>query len=169
MTTQQIILWASAYLIALVAVIYFTRATAQRVLGAMAGGAAAGLFGVGAIALCESLGWWWVPYAPTPYFLALFYLGASISLMPIYPVTWRLARRFGWRGLAVFTGIVTIIGAPRDYFIAAMFPKWMVFAPGVAPILADSATYAGIVIVGHAVMRLVAGPARADRLARLSR
>jgi hypothetical protein len=169
MTTQQIILWASAYLIALVAVIYFTRATAQRVLGAMAGGAAAGLFGVGAIALCESLGWWWVSYASTPYFLALFYLGASISLMPIYPVTWRLARRFGWRGLAVFTGIVTIIGAPRDYFIAAMFPKWMVFAPGVAPILADSATYAGIVIVGHAVMRLIAGPARADRLARLSR
>jgi hypothetical protein len=169
MTTQQLILYTCGYLIALVAVIYFTRATTRRVLGAMAGGAAAGLFGVGAIALCESLGWWWVPYAPTPSFLALFYLGASISLTPIYPVTWRLARRFGWRGLAVFTGIVTIIGAPRDYFIAAMFPKWMVFAPGVAPILADSATYAGIVIVGHAVMRLVAGPARADRLARLSR
>jgi hypothetical protein len=169
MTTQQIILFSCAYLIELVAVIYFTRATARRVLGAMAGGAAAGLFGVGAIALCESLGWWWVPYAPTPYFLALFYLGASISLTPIYPVTWRIARRFGWRGLAVFTGIVTIIGAPRDYFIAAMFPKWMVFAPGVAPILADSATYFGIVIVGHAVMRLIAGPAREDRLARLSR
>jgi hypothetical protein len=168
MTTKQIVLWTSAYLVELVAVIYFTRATARRVLGAMAGGAVAGLFGVSAIALCESLGWWWVPYAPTPSFLALFYLGASISLMPIYPVTWRVARRFGWRGLAVFTGIVTIIGAPRDYFIAAMFPKWMVFAPGVAPILADSATYAGIVIVGHAVMRLIAGPARADRLARLS-
>lgn len=169
MTTQQIILFACAYLIVLVAVIYFTRATTRRVIGAMAGGAAAGLFGVGAIALCESLGWWWVPYASTPYFLALFYLGASISLTPIYPVTWRVARRFGWRGLAVFTGIVTIIGAPRDYFIAAMFPKWMVFAPGIAPILADSATYAGIVILGHAVMRLIAGPAREDRLARLSR
>jgi hypothetical protein len=166
MTTQQIILWTSAYLIELVAVIYFTRATTRRVIGAMAGGATAGLFGVGAIALCEALGWWWVPYAPTPYFLALFYLGTSISLTPIYPVTWRVARRFGWRGLAVFTGIVTIIGAPRDYFIAAMFPKWMVFAPGVAPILADSATYAGIVILGHAVMRLIAGPAREDRLAR---
>ena len=169
MTKQQIILWTSAYLIELVLVIYFTRATARRVMGAMAGGAAAGLFGVGAIALCESLGWWWVSYASTPYFLALFYLGASISLMPIYPVTWRVARRFGWRGLAVFTGIVTIIGAPRDYFIAAMFPKWMVFAPGVAPILADGAAYFGVVVLGHAVMRLVAGPAREDRLARLSR
>src|SRR6267143_418142 len=41
MTTQQIILWACAYLVELVAVIYFTRATEWRVVGALAGGAAA--------------------------------------------------------------------------------------------------------------------------------
>ena len=166
MTRQQIILWACAYLVELVAVIYFTRATARRVMGAMVGGAAAGLLGLGAIALCEALGWWRIPFASTPYFLPLFYLGLSISLTPIYLVTWRVARRFGWRGLAVFLSVVTVIGAPRDYLIATMFPKWMVFAPGVAPILADAATYAGIVVVGHAVMRLIAGPAREDRLAR---
>ena len=168
MTTQQLILYTCGYLIALVAVIYFTRATTRRVMGAVAGGSAAGLFGIGALALCESLGWWWVPYAPTPSFLTLFYVGLAISLTPIYPVTWRLARRFGWRGLAVFVGIVTIIGPPRDYFIAATFPKWMVFAPGVAPILADGAAYFGVVVLGHAAMRLVAGPARDDRLARLN-
>ena len=166
MTRQQIILWACAYLVELVAVIYFTRATARRVMGAMVGGAVAGLLGLGAIALCEALGWWQIPFASTPYFLPLFYLGLSISLTPIYLVTWRVARRFGWRGLAVFLSVVTVIGAPRDYLIATMFPKWMVFAPGVAPILADAATYAGIVVVGHAVMRLIAGPAREDRLAR---
>lgn len=169
MTKLQVILWASAYFVELVIVIYFTRATARRVIAAAAGGAAAGLWGLGAIALCESLGWWWVSYASTRYFLALFYVGLSISLTPIYLVTWRLARRFGWRGLAVFLGIVTIIGPPRDYFIAATFPKWMVFAPGIAPILADGAAYAGMVVIGHAVMRLVAGPARADRLARQPR
>lgn len=166
MTRQQIVLFACGYLVELCAVVYFTRATVRRVTGAMAGGAAAGLLGLGAIALCEALGWWHVPFASTPYFLPLFYLGISISLMSIYLVTWRLARRFGWRGLAVFTGIVTIIGPPRDYFIAAAFPKWMVFAPGVAPIVADGATYAGIVIVGHAVMCLIAGAASEDRLAR---
>jgi hypothetical protein len=166
MTTQQIILWACAYLIELVAVIYFTRATARRVLGALVGGAVAGLLGLGAIALCGSLGWWQVLFASTPYIMTIFYLGLTISLMPIYLVTWRVARRFGWRGLAVFTGIVTIIGAPRDYFIAWMFPKWMVFAPGVAPVLADAVTYAGIVILGHVAMRLVAGPASDDKLAR---
>jgi len=166
MTTQQIILWACAYLVELVAVIYFTRATEWRVVGALAGGAAAGLLGMGAIALCETLGWWRVPFASTPYFVPLFYLGLSISLTPIYLVTWRLARRFGWRGLAVFVSVVAVIGPPRDYLIAAMFPKWMVFAPGVAPILADAATYVGVVALGHAVMRLIAGPASEDRLAR---
>ena len=55
MTTQQIILFTCGYLVVLVAVIYFTRANARRVIGAMAGGAAAGLLGVGAIALCEAL------------------------------------------------------------------------------------------------------------------
>ena len=168
MTTQQIILFTCAYSVVLVAVIYFTRANARRVIGAMAGGAVAGLLGVGAIALCEALGWWWVPFAPTPSFLTLFYVSLSITLMPIYPVTWRLARRFGWRGLAVFICIVTMIGPIRDYFYATMFPKWMVFAPGVAPFVADGATYAGVVVMGHAVMRLIAGPAIEDRLARQS-
>ena len=125
--------------------------------------------GLGAISLCEALGWWRVPFASTPYFLPLFYLGLSISLTPIYLVTWRLARRFGWRGLALFISVVAIIGPPRDYLIAAMFPKWMVFAPGVAPIVADAATYVGVVALGHAVMRLIAGPAVGDRLARHTR
>ncbi len=166
MTTQQIILWTCGYLIEFGVVIYFTRATARRVMGALVGGASAGLLGLGAIALCEALGWWRVPFASTPYFLPLFYLGTSISLTPIYLVTWRVVRRFGWRGLAVCLGVVAIIGAPRDYLIAATFPKWMVFAPGVAPILADAATYVGIVALGHAVMRLIAGPVSEDRLAR---
>ena len=121
--------------------------------------------GLGAIALGEAQGWWRVPFTSTPYFLPLLYLGFAISCAPIYLLTWRVARRFGWRGLAVFLGAVAVVGPPRDYLYAATFPEWMVFAPGVAPILADSATYVGIVVVGHAVMRLVAGPAGEDRLA----
>ena len=166
MTTQQILLMTALYLAALVAVTYFTRATARRVLGALVGGAAASFVALRAIALCETLRWWHVPFASTPYFMTVFYVGLAISLTPIYLVTWRVARRFRWRGLAVCVCIVAVIGPPRDYWYATTFPKWMVFAPGIAPILADSATYILIVVVGHAVMRLVAGPARADRLAR---
>lgn len=169
MTTRQLIVVICAYMVELVAAVYFTRATSRRVVGALAGGAAVGCFGMGAIVLGNSLGLWRVPIFWTPTFLALFYLGLVISVTPIYLVTWRLARRFGWRGLAVFIGIVAIIGPPRDYLIAATFPEWMVFAPGVAPILADAATYVGIVTLGHVVMRMIAGPSSEDRLVRRPR
>jgi len=56
----------------------------------------------------------------------------------------------------------------RDLFHAGNFaaPDWGAFASGVAPVLADAATYVGIVALGHAVMQLVSGPARGSRLAR---
>jgi hypothetical protein len=59
-----------------------------------------------------------------------------------------------------------VIGPPRDYGYMARFPEWGAYGPGIAPVLAVSATYVLLGIVGHGVMRLVAGPARADRLAR---
>jgi hypothetical protein len=166
MTRQQMLLITGLYLIALIVVIYFTRATVRRVLGAIAGCGAASFFALQAISLAESHGWWHIPFPAAPYFAIIFYVGLGISLAPIYLVTWRLVRRFGWPGLAVFVGIVGVIGPPRDYFYAATFPQWMVFAPGIAPVLADSATYVGAVLLGHFVMRLVAGPAGTDRLAR---
>lgn len=165
MTTQQIILWSLLYLVELVVVVYLTRATLRRVMGALVGGAAAGLLALGAITLCKSLGWWQAPFGSTPYFLPLFYFALSLWPAPVYLVTWRIARRFGWRGLAIFVTFVALIGPLRDYLIAAKFPKWMVFAPGLAPILANAATYIGIVVVGHSVMRLIAGSASGDRLA----
>ncbi len=168
MTTPQIIVMISAYAAALVATSYFTRAPSRRVMGALAGGAAAGGLGLGAMVLGEGLGVWRVFIPSTPGVCVLFYLGFAISCSPVYLITWRVARRFGWRGLAVCLIVVGVIGPPRDYLFAAVHAEWMVFAPGVAPILADAATYVGIVALGHAVMRFVSGPARESRLARQS-
>lgn len=165
MTTQQILIWCFLYLVELVGVVYLTRATRRRIIGALVGGVAAGLVAVGAISLCKALRWWQIPFGSTPYFLLFFYIALALWPAPVYLVTWRLARRFGWRGLATFVAFVALIGPPRDYLIAATFPKWMVFGPGLAPLLADAATYLGIVIVGHSVMRMIAGPASGDRLA----
>lgn len=165
MTTQQILLMDCLYLAFLGAVIYLTRATTRRIAGALVGGAAAGLLALGAIALGEAQGWWRVPSGAVPYFRLQLYIGLAISMTPTYLIIWRVARRFGRRGLAMVLGAVAVIGPPRDYLIVAMFPEWMVFAPGVAPILADAGTYVGIVALGYAVMRLVAGSAQSDRLA----
>ena len=164
MTTRQLIVVTCAYLVELVAVVYFTRPTLRRFAGAFVGGTVVGCFGIGAIVLGNTLGLWRVPIFWTTSFIALFYLGFAVSVIPIYLITWRLARRFGWLGLAVFIGVVAVIGPLRDYLFAATFPAWMVFAPGIAPILADAATYIGIVAVGHVVMRFISGPASADRL-----
>ncbi len=166
MTTQQLLLMDCFYLALLGAVSYFTRATTRRSAGALAGGAAAGLLALGMIVLGEAQGWWRVPAGSTPYFRLQLYLGLAISMTPTFLVIWRVARRFGWRGLAVFLGAVAVIGPPRDYLIVAAFPQWMVFAPGITPVLADAATYVGMVALGYAVMHLIAGPAQADRLAR---
>jgi hypothetical protein len=160
LTTLQIIVLTCAYAVALAAAIYFTRASSRRVVGALAGGAAAACVGMGAIVLGNALGVWWVPLPSTPGVLVLFYLGFAISLSPIYLITWRVARRFGSRGLAVCLIVVGVIGPPRDYLYAAIYPEWMVFAQGVSPIVADAAAYIAIVALGHAVMWLVAGPAR---------
>ena len=126
MTTRQLIVVTCLYLVELVAVVYFTRPTWRRIAGALAGGAAVGCFGMGAIIMGNALALWRVPIFWNPSFVALFYLGLAISVTPIYLVTWRLARRFGWRGLAVFMCIVAIIGPPRDYLFAATFPAWCI-------------------------------------------
>jgi hypothetical protein len=166
MTTVQIVLMTVLYLVFFVAVAYFTRAKVRRILGALAAGAVFGLVALPALALGDAQGWWRVPQAGSGHFQLLLWLGFAISSGPTYLILWRVVRRFGERGLAVCIVVSTIIGPPRDYWIAATFPAWMTFAPGIAPILADAAIYALLVIVGHAVMRMVVGPAQGDALAR---
>jgi len=165
MTTQQLHLFNAMYLVILVVVAVLTRATARRIAGALTGGVTVGVVALGIIALGERVGWWHMAITWEPYFLTVMLIGSPLIGF-IFLITWRIARRFGWRGLAVCLITVAIIGPPRDYWYMARFPEWGAYAPGVAPVLAISAAYVLIVVLGHGVMRLVAGPAREDRLAR---
>jgi hypothetical protein len=133
MTTNQLIVVTCAYLVALVAVVYFTRATSRRVVGALAGGAVVGCFGMGAIfsAMYRDCG---ACRSSDTVLLPAVLPGLSISVTPIYLVTWRGPA--SGKGLAVRLVVVAVIGPPRDYLYAAKYPV-MVFAPGIAPILAD--------------------------------
>lgn len=165
MTTLQLNLFNCVYLIVLVAVAFLTRATPRRIGGAIAGAAAGGVLGLGIIALCQRAGWWHFVMSWDPYFLVVMEIGFTLAAF-VFLITWRIARRFGGRGLLVALVTAAIIGPPRDYWYMRKFPEWGAYAPGIAPLLAISATYMLFGIVGHGLMRLLAGPAEADRLAR---
>jgi hypothetical protein len=166
MTTVEVVLVTGLYLIAWIAVAYFTRADFRRIAGAAAGGAVFGVVALIAVALGEEQGWWRVPKAGSSYFQLLIWICVAVSCAPVYLITWRLARRFGRLGLASCVVAAALIGPPRDYAIAAAFPNWIDFTPGITPILADATLYVLLVAVGHASMRMLAGPAQGDSLAR---
>jgi hypothetical protein len=165
MTTNQLHLFNAVGLVVFVVVAILTRATMRRVAGALAGAAAFGVAALGIIALGERVGWWHMAITWEPYFLALLLLDFTLCAF-IYLITWRIARRFGERGLAVVVVVAALLGPVRDYWYMARFPEWGAYAPGVTPVLAVSATYIVMVLLGHGVMRVIAGPAREDRLAR---
>lgn len=100
-----------------------------------------------------------------PYFLMLALIDFTLCAF-VFLITWRIARRFGWRGLAVLLVVLAFFGPVRDHWYMRRFPEWGSYGVGFAPVLAISASYVVLVLVGHGVMRLVAGPARGDRLAR---
>ena len=165
MSAYQLHLFNCLYLTILVVVAFLTRATARRIAGALIGGAAFGVMALGTIALGEEVGWWRMAITWEPYFLTLLVIDFALCAF-IYLITWRIARRFGWRGLAVAVMVAAVIGPPRDYWYMAKFPEWGSYGPGVAPVLAVAATYIVMVLLGHAVMRLAAGPDRGSSLAR---
>ena len=153
------------YLVLLAVVTVLTRATLRRIAGALAGAAVAGVAGLGIVAIGESAGWWHFVMTWEPYFLTLMCIG-TIPCGFIFLITWRIARRFGGRGLVVVVFVAAVLGPVRDYRYMATFPEWGAYAPGLAPVFAISAAYVILGILGHGLMRMIAGPATADRLAR---
>jgi hypothetical protein len=164
-TRQQLYLFSCLYLTMLVVVAVLTRATLRRLLGALVGAAVMGGAGLGIIAIGESVRWWHFVMPWEPYFLTLMWIG-MIPCGFLFLITWRIARRFGERGLAVTICVVAVVGPLRDSWYMARFPEWGSYASGFAPMLATSGAYVLLGTIGHGLMRLVAGPAAEDRLAR---
>ena len=164
MTTQQLQVFNCVYLVVLVVVAILTRATALRIAGALAGGLVIGVMALGIISIGERVGWWHMAITWEPSFLTVMLISFTVCAF-IFLITWRIARRFGWRGLAVLLVILAFFGPMRDHWYMRRFPEWGSYGAGFAPILAISASYVILVLVGHGVMRLVAGPSHADKLA----
>jgi len=165
-TTQILLLVACVYLAGLAVVTYFTRATRRRFLGALAGGLAVAVVGVGVEVLFQTLGFWHYPSAEQPYGPLLMYPVIVLMWAGYSLIGWRVMRRFGWRGQVMFLAAVTVLGTLRDYLVAGQALGFITLAPGIATVLVDAVCWAGLTALAQGVMRLVAGPAAADRLAR---
>lgn len=165
MTTQQLCVFSCLYLVILAVVAVLTRATTRRIVGALAGAAVAGVAGLVIVAIGETAGWWHKAIPWEPHLLLLMCVAMTLGGF-VFLLTWRLARRFGGRGLAVAVLAAAVLGPVRDYAYMGRFPEWGFYAPGFAPVIAASATYVIVGILGHGTMWLIAGPASVDPLAR---
>lgn len=164
MTQQQVYLFGFAYLVVLIVVFVVTRATLRRIVGAVVGGVVAVAVLLGVFVLGQSAELWKMVLPSEPSYLAM----ALIATVPsgfVFLLTWRIARRFGGSGLVAAAIFVAIIGPVRTYIYLAFFPEWGSYTPGPASVLAISVAYVVAGVLGHAAMRLVAGPAGADGLA----
>ena len=124
--------------------------------------------GVGIEVLFQSLGFWHYPSADNSYGPPLMYLLVVVMWAMLALLGWRVMRRFGWGGWLMFLTAVTVIGTLRDYLVAGQALGFIVIAPGLLTVLVDAACWAGTTALAQAVMRVVAGPARDDKLARRS-
>ena len=81
---------------------------------------------------------------------------------------WRIARRFGWRGLAAFVIVASIVLpcpiCSRPELSSAAHLG--VVVPGTLPWIAYTLSWACALLLSHSIMRLMAGRAGDDRLAR---
>jgi Protein kinase domain len=147
----------------LVGAAYVSRAQALRAASSIVGGA---IFSVFVTVVPISMRWRrFVALEHSTQALLLLYTigvlyGAIMAL-----AGWRIARRFGWRGLAAFVVVVSIGGPIRErlYLGAAHL---VVVAPGSVPWIANTLSWVCALLLSHSLMRLIAGPSRDDRLAR---
>ena len=124
------------------------------------------MVGIGIESLFHTLGFWRYPSVEEPYGPVALYPLVVVVFAILTLIGWRIMREFGWRGWITFLAILTTLGALRDFLVAEQVLGIIVFAPGIAPVLVDAAIWIVTVALAQSVMRLVAGPAGADRLAR---
>ena len=172
LTMDQVALLSLAPVTALaLLVIYFTKARLWRVSAALLGGIAGGLLNLVADLVAFRLGLWHYASTHPAYASPWFYVTAALGYGAVFSlIGWRIDRRFGRRGVLIFLACVGAFGLLRDFLGTAVANAsgihYLVLTPGPLTVLADALCWVGCVGIAMLVMRLVAGPAGGDRLAR---
>jgi len=172
LTMDQLALLSLAPVAALaLLVIYFTKASLRRVSAALLGGIAGGLLNLVADLVAYSLGLWHYASTHPAYASPWFYVTAGLGYGAVASlIGWRIDRRFGRRGVLIFLACIAAYGLLRDFVGTAAANAsgfhLLVLTPGPLTVLADALCWVVCVGIAMLVMRLFAGPAREDRLAR---
>lgn len=157
--TPILIAASCVYLSLLAVAIYFTGATARRVVGALVGGVVVAILGVGVEAVAHAWKWWSYPSDDSPIGPVGMYPALVVAFAFLALIGWAVGRRFGWRGTAVFLSTLAVVGTLRDYLVAGKLMGFIHFAPGVWLMIIDGFLWAGLTGLAMATMRLVSGPA----------
>ncbi len=161
-----LVLGIVATTIMLAVVAFLARATPRRMVGALLGAMPLVPLVMFYDAIAAQLGWWRYPSVTTGnaplawYIAAALWYGAALGL-----VGWRVIRRFGARGLAVFLALFALFGVARDY-LYSVTTGLIVFGPGLLPLIADLFAYASGAAVVQLLMYWIVGPPQSDPLAR---
>ena len=166
MTITQLIGIDGVCLMLVALVVYFTRATLVRVLGAAIGGLVAVVGGIGFDAVGNAMGWWHytmgtAAHGPPLMYLAIWlWYGVGVTL-----IGWRVSRRFGRRGLIGFIGFMSVYGPLRDYIgVALTRGTVQVISTGIAPLVGDVVLWASLNAVAQGIMWLISGSPESDPL-----
>lgn len=171
--TRLLIVATCVYASVLVGALRVLRPGARGTLGALAGGVAAALVGVAIEAVAHRRGFWHYT-SDTPVGPALIHPLNVIVFAIIALIAWRIGRRFGVRGQAIFVAAVAIVSPSGDYVAAVRWLGMIEIGPSVSLTriaLIDVAAWAILSTVALAVMQRVAGPSgerqiQGDRKAR---
>jgi hypothetical protein len=167
----QLVLWLCMTSAFLAAAAYVMRARLLRVAGALAGGLVMAMIRLLGIRYAHAMGWWSTHFTNDPDPMSV--LSAPVLLL-VYTaaigafllVGWRVARRFGWKVQVVLFTLIAVWAPFRERLVLDQFMQVIRAPLELLPVMADMAAWAAGLLLGSTAMRLLAGPAGADRLAR---
>jgi serine/threonine protein kinase len=171
LVAPQLMLWACMTSAILGGAAYVMRARVLRVAGTLAGGFVIAVIRLLGLRHAHAMGWWSTRFTNDPDPVSV--LSAPVLLL-VYTAAaaafllagWGIGRRFGWKGQVVLFTLITVWAPFRERLVLDKFMQVIQAPFELFPVMTDMATWAAGLLLGYAAMRLIAGPAGADRLAR---
>jgi len=165
---------AIIYSIILIALTIWWRPGWRRFVALMCGTLAVAVVGPLIEAVAHRAGFWrYTLDSDTLIGPLLFYPLGMLSFFLMGLIAWRIGRRWGMRGQAVYLAVIAVTGPVRDYFEADRWFHIMRFGPGILPIVWDLFAWLALLSIIIVVSEKIGGPfhrqgARASASSKLS-